>query len=163
MSTERTTGRTLLVALLLLAAAFVAYFPVLGSGFLAWDDPETVVGNPAVAGAPAAGLLTIWTEPVFLTYLPVWFTSLWIDNLFFGEWAPGYHAVNLLLHFLNALVLLFVVRRLSKSDFIAGAAAVLFVLHPAATESVAWISERKGLLAFLFSSLAILSFLRAVG
>ncbi|MEN8150789.1 MAG: tetratricopeptide repeat protein, partial [Planctomycetota bacterium] len=59
--------------------------------------------------------------------------------------------------------LLFVVRRLSKSDFIAGAAAILFVLHPAATESVAWISERKGLLAFLFSSLAILSFLRAVG
>ncbi len=62
MSTQSTTGRTVPAAFFLLLAAVVAYLPVLGSGFLAWDDPETVLGNPSVAGAPLSGLLTIFTD-----------------------------------------------------------------------------------------------------
>jgi len=162
MITPITPRSTLRPAALLFVAALVAYLPVLGSGFLAWDDPDTVLGNAAVAGAPFSGLMEIWSGPVFMTYLPVYFTSLWMDNLLFGEWAGGYHVVNVLLHFLNALVLLLVVRRLALPQFVSFATALLFLLHPAATESVVWISERKGLLAFLFAGLAFLWFLKAI-
>jgi len=162
MNTPTTPRSILRPAAILFVVAFVAYLPVLGSGFLAWDDPDTVLGNAAVAGAPFSGLIDIWSGPVFFTYLPVYFTSLWADCLLFGDWAGGFHVVNVLLHFLNALVLMLVIRRLTRTPFVAEAAAILFLLHPAATESVVWISERKGLLAFLFAALAFLWFQKAV-
>jgi protein O-mannosyl-transferase len=64
------------------------------------------------------------------------------------------HLENILLHLLNAL-LVFAVARLLFSDFPRSSlfplvAALLFGLHPLATESVCWISGRTDLLAGVF-------------
>lgn len=151
---------TILLLLLLAAAVFLAYLPALGSGFLNWDDPDTVVGNAAVTGG-FGGLVDIWGGRIFSTWLPVYFSSLWLDHAIYGDAATGYHVTNLILHLLNALLVLAIVRRLTKRDAVAWGAAFLFALHPAAIQSVAWISERKGLLAFLFAGLSLLWFLKA--
>ena len=45
-----------LLAALLVAAAFAAYGPALGSGFLAYDDVETILGNADVKNTSPAGL-----------------------------------------------------------------------------------------------------------
>ncbi|MHC4859079.1 MAG: tetratricopeptide repeat protein, partial [Planctomycetota bacterium] len=151
----------LLLGILLAAAALAAYWPALGSGFLAYDDPDTVLENPFVNDTSLSGLGRIWTSRVFLTWLPVYFSSLWLDHAIFGGNAVGFHVVNLLLHVLNALLVLALVRRIAGRGDVAWGVAFLFALHPAMTESVAWISERKGLLAFLFCALSFLSFLEA--
>lgn len=130
--------------------ALIAYFPALHAGFI-WDDDRYVTNNRLLT-APD-GLWRIWfSQDAPSQYVPLTYTSFWLEHSLWGLWAQGYHVVNVLLHSLNAWLL----GRLLKSLAIPGAwfAAALFLLHPVQVESVAWISERKNVLSLLFMLLA---------
>ena len=136
---------TWLFGLLLVSATIVAYLPVWHAGLI-WDDRRFVVENPLIHRAD--GLLRFWfsTEPV--DYYPMTSTMLWVEWRLWGANPLGYHAVNVLLHSLSAVVLWRVLARLNLPG--AWLAAALFAVHPVNVESVAWITERRNLLAKLF-------------
>ena len=71
----------------------------------------------------------------------------------------GYHVTNLILHMAETLLIWVILRKLS----IPGAflAAMLFALHPVNVESVAWIAQRRNMMAMLFFLLSILWYLKA--
>lgn len=75
-------------------------------------------------------------------------------NLFQSE-ASYYHLVQVLIHFVNALLVLGIVRRLGQRWRIAFLAAVLFISFPIASEAVLWITDESAL-ATLFSLTSIL-------
>ena len=78
-------------------------------------------------------------------------------------WAPGFHAVNLLLHFVNAGLAWHLLRRLGALPmWWAWAVAALFAVHPVHVEAVAWVIGRKDLLATLFYFCTALAWLRAL-
>ncbi len=152
------TRRSVLLAggLLLMAGAAALYAPTISTGFLAWDDYDTVVF------APDRPWSEILTGVVFKTWLPVYFGSLRLDADLFGVSRPwGFRLVNVLLHGLNAGLVFVLLRRILPGTLPAALAAAVFLVHPAATESVAWISERKGLLAFTFGLLSMAVFASA--
>jgi protein O-mannosyl-transferase len=145
--------------LALLAAAL--YLPTLNHGFVNWDDDRLLLDNPAVVRAD--GLSIIWSRPElpegFPNY-PLTFTTYWIEHRLWGFTPAGYHAVNLLLHALaTALVCLFV-RALGGGAWVAALTAALFAAHPIQVESVAWVAERKNVLAAVWYLAACLAFLR---
>ncbi len=70
----------------------------------------------------------------------------------------GYHITNLLLHVAASLLIWVTLRKLSLPG--AFWAVMIFSVHPVNVESVAWIAQRKGLLAMLFFLLSILCYLR---
>lgn len=142
------TGRAGAFALALLTVA--AYLPAIGAGFV-WDDDAHVTRNPALDDLD--GLVRIWTDTAATPqYYPLTHTTFWIERRVWGLWAPGYHAVNVALHAVAALLLWRVLVRLGLPG--AWAAAAAFAVHPVHVESVAWVSERKNVLsgAFYFSS-----------
>jgi tetratricopeptide (TPR) repeat protein len=124
----------------------LAYLPALGNGFV-WDDDEYVTHSHFIHDLD--GLRRSWTEPAAtLQYYPLVRTSFWLEHKLWGLAPMGYHATNILLHALNALLLWVLLRRLQVPG--AWLAAALFAVHPVHVESAGWITERKNVLSAAF-------------
>ncbi|HTB81596.1 MAG TPA: tetratricopeptide repeat protein [Opitutaceae bacterium] len=138
---------------LLVMATLLAYFPALHGGFI-FDDNVFLTGNPLIH-APD-GLRRLWFSREAADYWPVTSSTLWLEWRLWGLNATGYHATNVVLHIVEVLLLWAVLRRLGlPGSFLA---ACVFALHPVNAESVAWITERKNLMAMLFYLLSIFCF-----
>ena len=144
--------------LVLLLLTLVAYVPAMRGAYI-WDDDAYVTANPTVR-APS-GLRPIWGDPgANHQYYPLVFTTYWFEYRLWGAVPTGYHVVNVQLHACNAILLWVLLRRLSLPG--AFLAAAVFALHPIEVETVAWIAERKTLLATLFVLLTALAWFRSL-
>ncbi len=149
------------LSLLLLVATLGLYYPVVHHPFANLDDRGYVYGNPHVQD----GLTWATVKWAFTSYGPVtpevpdWHPLTWLshalDCQIFDVDPAGHHAVNVLWHSLDAValfwMLLLATGYLGRSFMV----AALFALHPINVESVAWIAERKTLLATFFFLLAL--------
>jgi tetratricopeptide (TPR) repeat protein len=143
---------------LILLVTFVTYMPALRNGFI-WDDPQNLTDNHLLQSIE--GLRKIWLDPAAsYQYYPLTYTTFWIESHLWGLQPFGYHAVNVLLHALNAVLLGILLARLSVPG--AWLAALIFAVHPVEVQSVAWISERKNVLSVFFYLSALLAYLRFV-
>jgi tetratricopeptide (TPR) repeat protein len=140
-------------ALALLVLTALAYLPALRGGFV-WDD-DTVL-NAFVKGP--GGLREFWLTTHTPDYWPVTSSTFWFEWRLWGANPLGYHLTNLSLHLVEALLLWVILRRLRIPGAWLG--ALLFAVHPVNVESVAWINQRKNLVAMLFYLLSIYGFLR---
>jgi tetratricopeptide (TPR) repeat protein len=142
----------------LVAMTCLAYWPAMHGDFVL-DDDDLITANPLVKASD--GLYRIWFTTQAIDYWPVTNTVFWFEWRLFGMEPTGYHAINLALHIIDALLIWAVLRRLS----IPGAylAALVFAVHPVNVESVAWIAQHKNTLAMLFFLLAIWWYLAAEG
>jgi hypothetical protein len=123
------------------------YAPTRNFEFVNWDDGWYVLYNPLIQSWSLENLKGIATETVIRNYAPLTIFSFLIDYSLWGEWAGGYHLVNVALHAVNAVLVFFLVRQLTGRASVAAATALLFAVHPVHVESVAWVSSRKGLLS----------------
>ena len=144
------------LSLLLVAITLAAYLPALLGQFV-WDDDGYVTDNRLLHSLN--GLWQIWFVPgATPQYYPLTFTSFWVDYHLWQLNPLGYHLVNVLLQALNAILLWTVLRRLDVPG--AWLAAAVFAVHPVNVETVAWVTERKNLLAGFFYLSAALACLR---
>jgi protein O-mannosyl-transferase len=156
------------IAVLIFFATLVAYLPSLSGDFV-WNDSDYVT-IPALRSLH--GLARIWTElGATQQYYPLLHSAFWVQHRLFGDNTLGYHAVTLLLHAGSAILYGLILRRLLDGGRsraadaprpFAGAewlAALLFALHPAHVESVAWITEQKNTLSLAFYLAAALAYL----
>jgi tetratricopeptide (TPR) repeat protein len=141
-------------ALLLLALVFIAYTQVFRAGFI-WDDESHLTRNPCVIGP--LGLKEIWTTTQAV-YYPLVLTTFWALHKFVGLNPLSYHALNVLLHAVSAILLWRVLRLLELRGAWLGAA--LWALHPVMVQSVAWVTELKNTQSCVFYLLSILFFLK---
>jgi hypothetical protein len=91
---------------------------------------------------------------------PLTWLSHMLDVELFALNPAGHHLTSLLLHTANSLLLLSLLVRLTGFLGRSLAVALLFGLHPLHVESVAWVAERKDLLAALFWLLALGAYAR---
>ncbi|MDD5201300.1 MAG: tetratricopeptide repeat protein [Terrimicrobiaceae bacterium] len=142
-------------AALLALAAIVVYLPALRAGFV-WDDRLLVTGNELVHAAD--GWLRMWLGAENPDYYPITYTSFWLEWRLWGGNPAGFHALNIALHALNAVLLWRVLLRLRLPG--AWFIALLFAVHPIHAASVGWISEQKNTLSLAFALGAALFFFR---
>ena len=77
--------------------------------------------------------------------------------------APGaHHLQSVVLHALNSVLLLLVLSQMTGSTWRSAFVAALFAVHPMHVESVAWVSERKDVLAAMFWLLTMWAYVRYV-
>lgn len=126
-----------------------------------WDDNRYLRENQLLRDFSVGGIVNIFTQFYFAAYIPVTIFSYWIEYNLWGLSPSGYHVVNVLLHACNGVLVYLLLAHLLKKRWVAAFAAVLFIVHPTQVESVAWISERKNLLAMFFTLLAFLAHMRS--
>ncbi|HEX8943119.1 MAG TPA: tetratricopeptide repeat protein, partial [Gemmatimonadaceae bacterium] len=147
------------VALGLVALNISVYASVWRSEFVRFDDPDYVTQNPHVtAGLTWQGFKWALTTGHAANWHPLTWLSHMLDVQLFGMNAGAHHAVNLVLHVLNTLLLFGVLQRMTGATWRSALVAALFAIHPLHVESVAWVSERKDVLSTFFWMLTLLAY-----
>ncbi|MFN0243059.1 MAG: tetratricopeptide repeat protein [Planctomycetota bacterium] len=145
-------------AVALFVTAIACFAASRSNGFTGWDDTVYVLENPALLAAD--GLRRIWTSTQSEQYYPLTFTSYWLEARLFGARAEVFLTTQILLHALNAIGVWWCLRKLGCTDLAAFLAALVWTVHPTHAMSVAWIAERKNLLAFFFAWISFASWVR---
>lgn len=147
-------------AMAILVAAIVAYANSF-AGVLVFDDIPAIRDN--------ATLRTLWPPTAFspprdtgLGGRPLANFSFALSHALGGGDVRAHHAMNLLLHAGSALLLFGIVRRMivRERPQVALAAALLWVVHPLATGSVSYLSQRTELLMAFCWLLTLYGFVR---
>lgn len=120
----------------------------------AYDDVPVVLNNPDAHSLTGFLENTRPGRPMReLTYIP--------DHLLFGDQPAGYRIQQLAWHGINGFLLVALFHALGVELPFALMGALLFLVHPLQSESVANISHRKELLALFFSLGALLCILKS--
>lgn len=182
---------SLLMALLLVLATAVVFWPLPGYEFITLDDGVHVYDNPYLLPVTFHNVLGFWRQPYMGLYVPltytVWALIAWAapflstslpDDAVFD--AGLFHCLNLCLHLLNVLVAFCLLRFLldramrrqqealseaTRGQIIMAAAggALVFAVHPLQVEAVAWVSGLKDVLCGLLALVAVWQYLSYAG
>jgi protein O-mannosyl-transferase len=142
------------LCLTLALLVLIFYGNSLRTGLLSDSNP-IIREDPRLRALTLSNIQKIFTEdywwPTRATdlYRPLTTATYLINYTILGggENPAGYHAVNLILHWINACLVLIVLRRLAGRNDIAILAACIFVVHPVNTEAVTNVVGRADLLA----------------
>jgi Tfp pilus assembly protein PilF len=155
----------ILISIIVLIS-FISKWPVLSATTLSFDDSQyltenVLVQNPSFSSAFIFIKEIIRPSTVQGYYQPITMISLMIsyalggrpENLFI------FHVTNLVLHILNTIVIMLILKKLFKNVYIAAIVALFFGIHPLTIEPVAWISEVKTLSSTFFLLLCLTFYL----
>ena len=145
-----------MAAAILGAICLLAYWNSLRAGFLL-DNQSIILQDTRLRAVDWNSVRNIFTFnywwPTFesdlfrpLTTLTYWFNYSVMGN---GENPGGYHAVNLLLHWVNVVLAFSLVRAITRRQWVALFAAAVIATHPLTVESVTNVVGRADLLAGL--------------
>ena len=132
---------------LVLLAPILVYGYSIGNGFIAFtDDQRNLVQISTL------GYLDIWTQPIEGMFAPITYT-IWKGIFDVSKFTTDgvrpafFHGASLLCHVVNTALVFRLAQRFGLSGIVA---ALLFSLHPIQVESVAWMTEFRGLLGTTF-------------
>ncbi len=158
-----------------------AFGRTLTQGFAPLDDDLLITHNLAVRGMTAENLKTVFTSYDPELYIPLTFVSYQIDYLIGGLDPWMYHLTNIVMHMMNAGLVMgavyMLMRMYAKTEkgtavpcpydargmMAAVFVGLLFAVHPLNTEAVAWLAGRKDLLSTMFFLAAWIGYMRYRG
>ncbi|MFH1569247.1 MAG: Wzy polymerase domain-containing protein [Gemmatimonadota bacterium] len=134
-------------------------------GAFHYDDFHSIVENRAVRSL--GNVPRFFVDPTAFSadsekamYRPLLLVTYALNHRLGGYGVEGYHVVNIGLHAAAALLVWLLARQLWPGRRAALVAALLFAVHPLATEPVNYISSRSELLAATLYLAALLLYLR---
>jgi hypothetical protein len=154
-------GWRALLPLLLLLLVVAVYGRTAWHDAVLFDDDAYLLTPEVKEGLSLRGVAWAFTAFHVGNWHPLTWLSHMLDVSLFGLGRPGaHHAESFLIHGASVLLLYRFLRAATGAPYRSLFAAALFAVHPMHVESVAWIAERKDLLAGFFFLLALVGWLR---
>src|SRR3989344_5531036 len=152
-----------LLILLLVLVGLAVYLNTFRNGMF-WDDNDFILQNQYIRDFQAgkffsenviagAGFGSNYWRPV----LQIVFAVEW---KLFHMWSGGYHAVNLLFHLANGILLFYILKRLFDKRVLAFCVSLLFLVHPLQTEAVSYANSLGDSLSVFFMFAGALLFMK---
>lgn len=159
-------NQDIFIVLLFALFCLTLYFNSLWGIFI-FDDYHSVINNLFIKDARHIPLFFKghYTSEVEIPrgmFRPLLLLTFSFNYFFSGLQPLGYHIINMLLHFVNG-ILLYSFLRLLKPDLPFGLAllcGLFFIAHPLNTEVVGYISSRSDLMIFLFIFIGSICYLK---
>ena len=154
---------------LIVLLGIIVYLNSLPNLFV-WDDIALIKRNFLIKDP--ANLVKIFTQPmgagfinvpadnnIYAFFRPLQSLSFMIDYSVWGLNPAGYHMTNLVFHILSAICLFWLVLLLVKDSLAAFICSLLFVVHPALTEAVDYVSGRADPMGLCFILLSLIFYI----
>ena len=158
----------------MLAATVAAYFPGLYGPFL-FDDIPNIVSNQALhitSLSPTELLRAVFSSRSGILYRPISMLSFAFNLYFFGDNSFSFKLTNIIIHLINALLILWLTRRLLFNckrryqfdwkditiNWVSVLIAATWALHPLNLTAVLFIVQRMTSLAALFTLAGMLAY-----
>ncbi len=145
-----------LVMVLLLALVFpLVFFQLFSANFISWDDADVLLKNKDVH---QFNVNAFFTKHYVGNYAPVTMIGFAIDWTLFHGSAFWHHFINVTLHFINALLVLLLLKKLTNNLWLAFLVCVLFSFHPTQIETVAWVAAKNNIFYSFFFLAALICY-----
>lgn len=143
-------------------AVLYIYHQTTSFDYINFDDPIYVTDNQAVKSGINYESL-VWAfrihKDICMYYQPIAWLSHMIDVEMWGLDPGRHHLSSLFIHWLNVLLLFFILKSMTGSFIKSALAASLFAIHPVNVDAVSWIAERKTLVSAFFWFLGLWAYL----
>ncbi len=152
--------------MLALALASLTYISSLRFPFVFDDNPQIVENQQLRSWSSAPEFFThhLWAhvapESAGPFYRPAFLLWLLMNFQVFGLHPAGWHATTIAVHLVVTWLVFRLALRWTHDDWVAGATALLFALHPTHIETIAWISGVTDALMAVFFLAALLGYSR---
>jgi len=135
----------------------VVHWPALSAKAVSFDDDTYVTNNLLVQNPGWASANRFLTEVFSPSTVGGYYQPLAMISLMFDDAVGGrtdnlmpFHRTSIALHVANTVLIIVLLYLLFGNIWLAAAAGLLFGVHPMTVESIAWVTERKTLLAAFF-------------
>lgn len=139
---------------IIVIVGFIVFGNMLFNGFVA-DDFPYIINNSTITSS--FNIFDLLGNNIFNSYgfyRPVSAVYFGVSYHMFGTITFFYHAMSLILHILNSILVYLLLRKFININ-IAFFAAIIFLIHPMNVESVTYISSAGNLLFLLFGMSAL--------
>lgn len=141
----------------------IIYFQTINFDFVNWDDSYLLVENGDFFKNPQ-NIITSFTKDLSLSkdyqdkifYRPIMLISYVIEYQWAGENPRFYHLTNIFLHILTGYLVYWFLQILGYTRMKSFLLTLIFLIHPLAVQSVAWIQGRNDILLAIFSFCSLL-------
>jgi tetratricopeptide (TPR) repeat protein len=142
---------------LLVLVPFAVYLNVVTLQYTCLDDTTFILDNREY-NQNASNLFTSFERGLFQPadksqydyYRPLFLVDMIVEYHIFGENATGYHVTNLLFHILSVVLLFLFFKKIKLDETTSLILALLFAVHPALSQAVAWIPGRNDMMLMIF-------------
>ncbi|MBT8114513.1 MAG: hypothetical protein KJP04_03990 [Arenicella sp.] len=152
----------ILAALLIMVAVAGVFGQTFGHQSIGYDDPHFISLVPQVlSGLSWENIQWAWSTDQMAIWHPLTWISYQLESDLFGAENDGARfVINTLLHLVNCWLVYLICKEFRFSELYALFIVLLFAVHPQHVEVVAWLSQRKELLATFFMLLSLRQFLK---
>jgi tetratricopeptide (TPR) repeat protein len=145
----------------LVALVLAVFAGVREHEFVDLDDVGGIEGNADLdVDSAAEALRNAFTRPLLANWIPLTILSHQLDRRLYGPSGGAHQLTNVGLHAAATVLLFLALASLTGATARSAFVAAVFAVHPLHVETVAWVSERKGVLSGLFFTLLLLAYAR---
>lgn len=152
--------KTCLSWLLIVAIIILLYLQTVQFDIIYNFDDDAYVKDIRISELNFKHVQSYFSEYYLGMYQPIPVLSFAFINKIFPESIFAQRILNLILHCINTLLVLIVVRKISTNAWLGWLSAFIFAVHPMHVESVTWLSTRSNLIFSAFYLLSIHFYLK---